>query len=81
MEIGTRTVTVWPCSMSFGLAIMLPSALRLDGAQVRNETRQALRPQADVRAFRADVDPRHKQMDDPRLLGGKEFVPKRVEPF
>ena len=33
----------------------------------------------DVCAIRSDYDPFHQEPDDPRLLGGEQAVPKRIE--
>jgi hypothetical protein len=41
---------------------------------------EPLRPQPQFEPVTLEVDPLDQQLDDAGLFGGKQFVPKRVEP-
>jgi len=56
-----------------------PPRFRSGTPEVADQIGQPFGPQPDISAVRTDVDALHKQLDNPRLLGGEKFVPERIK--
>jgi len=55
--------------------------LNIAGEHLAREVGEAVHPEPDVQAVRADAHALDQQRDDAWLLSGGEFLPQRVEPI